>query len=541
MQTIEKEFENVEGQAAPVPTRTQADVSSVPQTNGKAKAGGGDPMEELYPRVEIDRLLVGTPILANAKSDAWKSRKEALEQFQGLLEANRRFKPTMGKRHFAVQCPTHTQHTGDIGQVLKARIPDTNKAVQALALDVIARVASGMGKPFEKYTRLYVVPISTVLADQKAPIRASARTTLTAIATACEGPESLIGGVASALEAQNPLQRSELLSWLSEWFKDHPAPRSMDLSPLVGPVIACLDDKSGDVRKGGQSVLPYLMPSVGYDALVKETNNLKPASRSTVLPILQTLKAAASAKAEAQSQTRAAPSKAQQAPSRPESVAPPDSEPERAGSRIAPKSKLGLGLKRPAASAPPSSAAPTPTSRASSSGTPAPFTTSNPDAKRNRLAKDVGRWTVESGPVRKDLADFLQTQMEPHVSRDISQSLFSHDHNAVNDWVAGMTVIADCYNHTLAGDERYGPTSDNMRAILIANSDFALKYSCLRVHENQSNLVGKALDLVEAVVALLAEENYRLGDTEAACFLPTFIHKVSSGVHSVCDLCSCSI
>jgi cytoskeleton-associated protein 5 len=95
MQTIEKEFEKVEGQAAPAPTRTQVDVSSVPQTNGKAK-DGGDPMEDLYPRVDIDRLLVGTPILANARSDAWKLRKEALEQLQDLLEANKRFKPTMG-------------------------------------------------------------------------------------------------------------------------------------------------------------------------------------------------------------------------------------------------------------------------------------------------------------------------------------------------------------------------------------------------------------------------------------------------------------
>ena len=418
--------------------------------------------------------------------------------------------------------------------MLKARIPDTNKAVQALALDVIARIATGMGKPFEKYTRLYAVPIATVLADQKAPVRASAKAALTAIATACEGPESLVSGLASALEAQNPLQRSELLSWLSEWFKDHPAPPSLDLNPFAGPVVACLDDKSGDVRKGAQTVLPFLMSTVGYNALVKETNNLKPASRSTVL---QTLKAASlantsapSTKTEAQSQTRAVPSTTQQAPSRPESVAPPDSEPERAGSRIAPKSKLGLGLKRPAVSAPSPAAVPTPTSRASPNGTPAPFTTSNPDAKRNRLAKDAGRWTIESGPVRKDLADFLQAQMELHVSRDISQSLFSHDHNAVNDWVAGMTVMADCYSHTLAGDERYGPTSENMRAILIANSDLALKYSCLRVHENQSNLVSKALDLVEAVVALLAEENYRLVDTEAACFLPTFIHKVSSDV-----------
>ena len=440
-----------------------------------------------------------------------------------------------------------THHTGDISQVLKARIPDTNKAVQALALDVIARIAAGMNKPFEKYTRLYAVPIATVLADQKAPIRASAKATLTAIAIACEGPESLVSGLASALEAPNPLQRSELLSWLSEWFKDRPPPPALDLSAFVGPVIACLDDKSGDVRKGAQSALPFLMPSVGYDALVKETNNLKPASRSTVLPILQALKAANSAnasapssKAEGSSQTRVAPPKAQQAPSRPESV-PPDSEPERTGSRVPPKSKLGLGLKRPAASAPPTAAAPSPVFPASPSGTPAPFTTSNPDAKRNRLAKDAGRWTIESGPVRKDLADFLQTQMEPHASRDILQSLFSRDHNAVNDWITGMTVIADCFNHTLAGDERYGPTNESMRAILVANSDLAMKYSCLRVHENQSNLVSKALDLLEAVVALLAEENYHLADTEAACFLPTFIHKVGSCVHADCDLCSYSV
>ena len=424
--------------------------------------------------------------------------------------------------------------------MLKARIPDTNKAVQALTLDVIARIAAGMNKPFEKYTRLYAVPIATVLADQKAPIRASAKATLTAIATACEGPDSLVSGLASALEAQNPLQRSELLSWLSEWFKDHPPPPSLDMSPFVGPVIACLDDKSGDVRKGAQSVLPFLVPSVGYDALVKETNNLKPASRSTVLPILQAVKAAnpangpaPSTRPEAQSHTRAVPPKAQQAPSRPDSTAPPESEPERAGPRIAPKSKLGLGLKRPAASAPSPAMAPTPTSSyASPSSTPAPFTTSNPDAKRIRVAKDLGRWTIESGPVRKDLADFLQAQMEPHVSRDISHSLFSHDHNAINDWIAGMTAITDCYNHTLAGDERYGPTNESMRAILVANSDLALKYSCLRVHENQSNLVSKALDLVEAVVALLAEENHRLGDAEAACFLPTFIHKVSSNARA---------
>ena len=96
MTTIEKEFEKVEGQEAPVPTRTQVDVAPV-TSGGGAASKGADPMEELYPRVDIDRLLVGTSILADSKSDAWKSRKEALEKLQGLLEASKRFKSNLGE------------------------------------------------------------------------------------------------------------------------------------------------------------------------------------------------------------------------------------------------------------------------------------------------------------------------------------------------------------------------------------------------------------------------------------------------------------
>ncbi|KAG8755464.1 Microtubule-associated protein, microtubule dynamics during spindle orientation, partial [Serendipita sp. 396] len=250
MATIDKEFEKVEGQAAPVPARTQADVSPVTATGGTSKAA--DPMEELYPRVDIDRLLSGTTILVDSKSDAWKSRKEGLEKLQGLLEANKRFKPTLG----------------DIGQVLKARVLDQNKLVQALALDIIARIATGMNKPFEKYTRIFAVPVATVLADQKAPIRTSAMATLTAMATACESIDSLVHGLAAALEVQNPMQRSTLLGWLVDWFKDHPPTTANSLSDFAAPTILCLDDRSAEVRKAAQGLLPYLIQNIGYDAVV---------------------------------------------------------------------------------------------------------------------------------------------------------------------------------------------------------------------------------------------------------------------------------
>ena len=102
--TIFADFDKVEGNPAPEPVRFGADVISVTSTSGsgggKSASGGGDPMDDLFPRVEIDGLLKGTTILADAKSDAWKTKKEGLETLQAILDqgANKRLKPNMGER-----------------------------------------------------------------------------------------------------------------------------------------------------------------------------------------------------------------------------------------------------------------------------------------------------------------------------------------------------------------------------------------------------------------------------------------------------------
>ncbi|KAJ3978708.1 hypothetical protein F5890DRAFT_1479126, partial [Lentinula detonsa] len=112
LNTITSEFEKVEDTTPSEPTRTSADVAAAPATASQSAGGDGDALDDLFPRVEID----------------------------GLQGSNKRLTPSMG----------------EIGQVLKARVVDTNKAVQTLALDIVARIATGMGKPFEKQTRFFV-------------------------------------------------------------------------------------------------------------------------------------------------------------------------------------------------------------------------------------------------------------------------------------------------------------------------------------------------------------------------------------------------
>lgn len=106
LSTIQSEFDKVDGQAAPVPTRVCADVAAAPATKsgGKGKAGGGDPLDELFPRVDLEKLVSATSIIADANAEPWKTRKEALESLQAILDVgtNKRLKPNLGNAVFLV-------------------------------------------------------------------------------------------------------------------------------------------------------------------------------------------------------------------------------------------------------------------------------------------------------------------------------------------------------------------------------------------------------------------------------------------------------
>ncbi|KAF6765176.1 microtubule associated protein [Ephemerocybe angulata] len=528
--TITSEFDKVEGTTAPTPSRTSADLQNATPSSsgGKASAAAEDPLDDLFPRVELDGLLKGTTVLADAKSDAWKTKKEALETLQAILDqgANKRLKPSMG----------------EIGQVLKSRVNDTNKAVQSLALDIVARIATGMGKPFEKHSRLFALPVATVLADQKAPIRNAAIQTLSAIAEACDGVDSLVAGFATAMETANPLQKSSLLNWLAEWLGEHEPSSPPDLHAWAGSVVAALDDRNADVRKGAQALLPMVIRFAGYDFVMQQTNSLKPASKASAVPLIQAARPATTATVAVDPPAPVAKKPAAITPASTTSNSPVPPSPTAASAPAAPAraglTKLGVrrkipqaggsrpesraetpdaglkapgGLKRPGAGA--ANRAPSPSQNAS-----AIFHGINPDAKRPRLGKDVQKWINESGPTRKDLAELLQSQMEPYASKELVAKLFSHDHSAVNDHIAGLGMIADFFASAY-GDE-------TAEKICIANIDLPLKYVSIKAHESQPNLVSKCLDVVEAILDLLRNINYQLSDNEATCFVPTVVYKL---------------
>ncbi|KAL7422401.1 hypothetical protein Q5752_003047 [Cryptotrichosporon argae] len=528
LSTINSEFDMVSGQTPPEPTRQQADLKEVAAAPGKAAKGGTDPLDDLIPRVDLDKLVASTSVVADSRADAWKVRKEAFESLAAVLDikSNSRLKPNMG----------------EIAGVLKKATADTNLAVKMLALGIISKIATGMGAPFEKYSRVLVTPVASVCADQKATTRSAALATLTAIADACGGMDSMYVGLSSSLEGTNPALRAGVLGWVAERIVAEPPTSSSDLGPLAAPVISCLEDRNGDVRKAAGAVLPYVVASAGFDHVMDQTSQLKPASKSTIIPLIQNARGAVSTGEPAKAppaaglpKTKAPVTKIAPAPASPRPGAVSKAPPARSLAMKALSSVPAPAARPPSASSDdrpalprpripgsrPVSAAPSAYSVASSyaASRVVPFTISALEPRAARLKKDSVRWHLAfEAAGRADALDYLHTQMEAaHVAPEFMAQLWSKDHKAEEDFMAAVATFADFYDAAAA--DTFGIGANDVLALQLANVDLALKYAAVRLLSNNTQLATRSLEAIAKIVEFLPAHNERFSDAEAKLFL----------------------
>ncbi|KAF9924030.1 Microtubule-associated protein, microtubule dynamics during spindle orientation [Linnemannia zychae] len=265
--TIDAEFAKVADMEPPQVTKGAVEESS---------GGGSAAMEELFPKVDIGNQF--TSALLEECGDAnWKVRKEGLEKVAAIVDANKRIKPNLG----------------GLPGALKLRLADSNKNLQILTMEICTNLANAMGKPFDKYARILCSNVASCLTDQKENVRTAAIAALEAFATQ-SGLDSLVSSLAVSLVTNSPTLRKDLVTWLTT-FSNQAKERDItlpDLSPLVPPVLQCLQDRSADVRKAGQNFLPILMVNVGYDAIVSKCSDLKGAAKQAIMPMLEAAKPA---------------------------------------------------------------------------------------------------------------------------------------------------------------------------------------------------------------------------------------------------------
>ncbi|KAI9105402.1 hypothetical protein DFS34DRAFT_7380 [Phlyctochytrium arcticum] len=516
--TIDAEFEKAAAKTPPKPSKQQGS-NTIPAAGTAGAAitavpiAVPDPVEDLFPRVDLNEQM--SPQLVDDLGDAqWKVRKAALDELSKLIEStNKRVQPNLSSELMAA---------------LKGRLTDSNKNLAMNAVEITGQLAVAVGKPFERYVRTVIGPMTTLLGDQKAHVRGAAIAALENVYTATDlGP--LITSFATSLMTDQPQMRKDLLKWLGDKLEaaDNKLP---DLSPLVQPILVCLQDRSADVRKGAQTVLGYVAQDVGIDAVYSRCNDLfRGAAHASVTPYLETLRSTSSRHAPAASAAKpGTPSRIRKPLGGNKSiVAPSNSSDGNLGSKLkasAPATKL----RRPLTSVIP--ATKREADPAKDSGVP--IISADLRAKEQRAAADKGlvKWTFDS--LRPELVEFLSEQSEGHFAPEIHTCLFSTDHYKEKEFLSALTALDEPISS--GGDSAMALTAaakfeldvDELKARYLATSDLILKYVTLRFLDTNTSMLLKCLDLLDHLFSLMDEEGYHLSEYEASCFLPFFVQKL---------------
>uniref|UniRef100_A0A8C3HQP7 Cytoskeleton associated protein 5 n=1 Tax=Chrysemys picta bellii TaxID=8478 RepID=A0A8C3HQP7_CHRPI len=494
---IDAEFEKMQGQTAPAPTRGTSRHSGGSGDDGEERDEQediGNDVVDLLPRTEISDKITAE-LVSKIGDKNWKIRKEGLDEVTSIINDAKFIQPNIG----------------ELSAALKCRLNDSNKILVQQTLSILQQLAMAMGPNIRQHVKNLGVPIITVLGDSKNNVRAAALATVNAWTEQTGMKEWLEGeDLSEELKKENPFLRQELLGWLADKL---PTLRSVpsDLLLCVPHLYSCLEDRNGDVRKKAQDALPFFMMHLGFEKMAKATGKLKPTSKDQVLAMLEKAKAimpakpAAPVKASSRVVGGAAPAKFQTASAPAEdsgsSTMEPKPDPKKAkAGGAASKAKGAQGKKVPSK--------PNLKEDDDKSG---PIFIIVPNGKEQRMKDEKGlkvlKWNFTTP--RDEYIEQLKTQMSSCVARWVQDEMFHTDFQHHNKALAAMVEHLE--------SEKDG---------VISCLDLILKWLTLRFFDTNTSVLMKALEYLKLLFTLLSQEEYHLTENEASSFIPYLILKV---------------
>ena len=426
-------------------------------------------LNDAIPRNNIEKLI--TPALLKKVSDPdWKVRKEGLEDVEGILESS----------HMRIQ-PSGLE---TLVKSLVSRLADPNKSLVRQTLALSAKFASALGQDSKIFARQLLPAIIICLADKQNLLRQDAMLTLNKWADEA-GADIVIIYSAGPINTDNPELRSELLRWLL----DHKALfKVVDMKPHIQGVLACLQDRSAQIRALAESMFSEVVEIVGFEAFQPYLKDIKPAVMNTLNLIFDKYKHEVESGASVSLPPRTP---------RPSTLSTT-----RSISKEVPAKRLStiipsdLDIKSPLRK----------TKSVANNIQDAGIITVGSKEKRLEL-ESKNKWTIED--IRPDYQLKLKDQMKTCLSADLNNLLNNSDFKKQVEGVIQLTGII---------------SSQKREAIDIL--DIIFRWIWIKLQENTNTQLIKAiLEMIQCVLNILIEENYQLQDIEGALFFPMICEK----------------
>lgn len=487
-------------------------------------------------RVSVaDKFGQGSEILRDMKNPNWKKRQDTLALIDTIVSnANSFIKPNVGP---------------ELMSALRARLCDSNRNLAAAAFGVVGRLVKAMGIGATMHVKV-IMPV--VLGQGCVDIKRSVReASLQCLECWFEtvGLAPLIVFLPLPIASLNSSFRREFLEWLvprlSGKVGGFVAERE-DLSPLVDPCLACVRDRTAEVRQLGEIALGQVLASVGLPVVESKVTAMSKSARLQLDPILERLCASQGGIVGAGREVSPMPQKREK------------NSPNRFSSRERPKSmavspRTPSGGRRPfgmhgeaEGSLPENSTGrrPRPAS-ARYHGSPAtpmgssasPRASSVPLLKENQghqgrarryLAKRRRLAAEFSGT---DSADEVLPYTGEHIddlARDlrecVSPILFSK-----------LMAPANRFQQHIEAVNVMRPFMENNPDAMVSVADVLLRWAACRFEDARTppTVMTKVCDFVSGICEILLSSGVKLSDYEAAAIIPAIVDKCGSNRDSV--------
>ncbi|XP_075981824.1 msps cytoskeleton-associated protein 5 isoform X2 [Anticarsia gemmatalis] len=485
-QLISLELDKHANSSPPTPTRQLGSVSK-----SASKASMGDDIEEAYdepvedeppvvedtrPRTDIAPLITDA-LIAEINDKNWKVRNEALDKVKAIITNSAPIK----------------QSLGELPAALSARLLDSNSKLAQSALQICESIATAMGPRCKTHVRTFFPAFFQAFGDSKQWIRAAAVSCVEAWCREAGAHAPLDGEMLlDALKAGSPLLRASLLQWFAEHLPNVP-PKSFpreELSVCVPILFACLEDRAADVRKvAADCVLPFML-HLGYEAMHKQMDKLKPGSKSVVQAALD--------KARPSLPVQPLPTKAKKdEPRGVKSAGALKKEAEKKGTVV-----KGKGPAKPASAS----------SRGKKDDEDCSPLLPNNNAKNQRIIDDqklkVLKWNFTTP--REEFFELLKEQMaNAGLNKQLVANMFHND-----------------FRYHLKAIEALSEDLHENGQALMANLDLVLKWLTLRFFDTNPSVILKGLEYLAIVFQYLMDSDYTMPEYEANCFIPYLVLKV---------------
>ncbi|XP_011883305.1 PREDICTED: cytoskeleton-associated protein 5 isoform X2 [Vollenhovia emeryi] len=477
-QQIEQECEKRYGETPPAPVRgakarktnaVNAEDEEEDVEESEKKAGDSEPeLNELIPRVDIGAQITEA-LLAELADKNWKVRNEALQKINAMVAEAKCIKSTIG----------------DLPQGLALRLVDSNSKIAQAALGICETLATAIGPPVKQHVRVLFPGFLLCLGDGKNWIRVAAISCINTWGDTCGYKEFFDGEmIGDALKAGSPVLRSELWNWLAQKLPPIPVKQipKEELFVCLPYLYANLEDRNSDVRKNAQEAVLGFMIHLSYEAMVRNTEKLKPGSRTVVIAALD--------KARPSLPLKPLPKK---------ELSDDNIQKGAKGAKVVKAVKSGTSSK-------PGSAR-----KKDDDVDTSPLLVVN-NLKHQRVIDEqklkVLKWNFTTP--REEFVELLKDLMAAaNVNKTLRANMFHSDFRYHLKAIEALT-------EDLPGNSK----------ALVSNLDLILKWLTLRFFDTNPSVLLKGLDYLQLVFNMLIEDQYHVLENEAASFIPYLIIKI---------------